>query len=90
MALNAKNIKKKPEQKLFISAFYFLESLIIEAKQIKSESNWHLIRSIQLSWTQPFDTIKTKMQAQKGYENLGMIKSFKTVFVKDGFRGLYR
>jgi hypothetical protein len=38
----------------------------------------------------PFDTIKTKMQAQKGFENLSMMKSFITVFKKDGIRGLYR
>ena len=39
---------------------------------------------------QPFDTIKTKMQAQKGYENLNMIKSFIHVFKTQGITGFYR
>lgn len=38
----------------------------------------------------PFDTIKTKMQAQKGYENFSMFKTFKIVIAKDGLTGLYR
>ncbi|RNA43790.1 carnitine-acylcarnitine carrier [Brachionus plicatilis] len=38
----------------------------------------------------PFDTIKTKMQAQKGYENISMIKTFSKVFGKEGIKGLYR
>ncbi len=41
-------------------------------------------------YQKPFDTIKTKMQAQKGYENLSMIKSFRSVLIRDGLRGLYR
>lgn len=38
----------------------------------------------------PFDTIKTKMQAQHGYENHSMIRSFTTTLKKQGIRGLYR
>lgn len=38
----------------------------------------------------PFDTIKTKMQAQHGYENHSMIRSFTTTLRKQGIRGLYR
>ena len=30
------------------------------------------------------------MQAQKGFESLGMFKSFSTVFKKEGIKGLYR
>ena len=38
----------------------------------------------------PFDTIKTKMQAQKGFENMSMYKSFSSVLQKEGIKGLYR
>ncbi|XP_065068972.1 mitochondrial substrate carrier family protein S-like [Rhopilema esculentum] len=38
----------------------------------------------------PFDTIKTKMQAQTGFENQGMFKSFIKTLRTDGIRGLYR
>mmetsp|Transcript_5004 Transcript_5004/g.10779 ORF Transcript_5004/g.10779 Transcript_5004/m.10779 type:complete len:306 (-) Transcript_5004:2125-3042(-) len=38
----------------------------------------------------PIDTIKTKMQAQKGYATGGMFATAKTVFVKDGLKGFYR
>ena len=38
----------------------------------------------------PFDTIKTKMQAQHGYESHSMIRSFGTTLKKQGIRGLYR
>lgn len=38
----------------------------------------------------PFDTIKTKMQAQKGFENMGMVKTFMIIFKKEGVKGLYR
>ena len=38
----------------------------------------------------PFDTIKTKMQAQKGFERHGMMKSFVTTVRTQGIRGLYR
>lgn len=38
----------------------------------------------------PFDTIKTKMQAQQGFENMNMRKSFAFVFKKEGIKGLYR
>ncbi|XP_065176103.1 mitochondrial substrate carrier family protein L-like [Sycon ciliatum] len=38
----------------------------------------------------PFDTIKTKMQAQKGFEGMTMAGTFKETIRKDGFKGLYR
>lgn len=38
----------------------------------------------------PFDTIKTKMQAQPGFENMNMRKSFAFVFKNEGVRGLYK
>jgi len=38
----------------------------------------------------PFDTIKTKMQAQKGFENMSMTRSFSVIFKNEGIRGLYR
>jgi len=38
----------------------------------------------------PFDTIKTKMQAQPGFENEGMFKSFGKTLRAEGIRGLYR
>ena len=38
----------------------------------------------------PFDTIKTKMQAQPGFENQGMFKSFGKTLRAEGIRGLYR
>ena len=38
----------------------------------------------------PFDTIKTKMQAQRGFETEGMIKSFVKTVKTQGIRGLYR
>ncbi|XP_057317134.1 mitochondrial substrate carrier family protein S-like isoform X2 [Hydractinia symbiolongicarpus] len=38
----------------------------------------------------PFDTIKTKMQAQVGFENQGMLKSFAKTVRGEGIRGLYR
>ena len=38
----------------------------------------------------PFDTIKTKMQAQPGFEKQGMFTSFAKTLQKDGIRGLYR
>lgn len=38
----------------------------------------------------PFDTIKTKMQAQSGFEKMTMRKSFAFVFKNEGFRGLYK
>jgi len=38
----------------------------------------------------PFDTIKTKMQAQPGFERLGMTKAFVKTFKAEGVRGLYR
>ncbi|XP_031569673.1 mitochondrial ornithine transporter 2-like [Actinia tenebrosa] len=38
----------------------------------------------------PFDTIKTKMQAQAGFEKTSMIKSFVKTLREQGIRGLYR
>lgn len=38
----------------------------------------------------PFDTIKTKMQAVKGFENRGMFKTAVEIIKVDGIRGLYR
>ena len=38
----------------------------------------------------PFDTIKTKMQAQQGFENEGMIRSFAKTVKTQGIKGLYR
>jgi solute carrier family 25 carnitine/acylcarnitine transporter 20/29 len=38
----------------------------------------------------PFDTIKTKMQAQRGFETSNMIRSFTTTLRTQGIRGLYR
>ena len=38
----------------------------------------------------PFDTVKTKMQAQSGFESRGMIKTFTTTVQEQGIRGLYR
>ena len=38
----------------------------------------------------PFDTIKTKMQAQQGFENRNMLRSFTKTLHEQGVRGLYR
>ncbi len=38
----------------------------------------------------PFDTIKTKMQAQVGFERTNMFKSFMKTLTEQGVRGLYR
>ena len=38
----------------------------------------------------PFDTIKTKMQAQRGFESEGMVRSFVKTVKTRGIRGLYR
>ena len=38
----------------------------------------------------PFDTVKTKMQAQSGFESRNMIKTFTTTVKEQGIRGLYR
>ena len=38
----------------------------------------------------PLDTIKTKMQAQKGFEKISMTKSFLQVLKTQGPKGLYR
>ena len=42
------------------------------------------------SASHPFDTIKTKMQAQAGFENSGMVSTFVKVFKAEGVKGLYR
>lgn len=39
---------------------------------------------------QPFDTIKTKMQAHSEYIESSMLKSFKEVYKQQGIKGLYR
>ena len=38
----------------------------------------------------PFDTIKTKMQAQKGFETGGMTQTFLKTLRTQGIIGLYR
>jgi len=38
----------------------------------------------------PFDTVKTKMQAQGGYQTGGMLRTFATVIRKEGFLALYK
>jgi len=38
----------------------------------------------------PFDTVKTKMQAQGGYQTGGMIRTFRTVIKHEGFFALYK
>ena len=38
----------------------------------------------------PFDTIKTRMQAMRGFENRNMIRSFMKTVHDQGVRGLYR
>jgi len=38
----------------------------------------------------PFDTIKTKMQAQQGFETRSMLRSFAKTVQEQGIRGLYR
>ena len=38
----------------------------------------------------PFDTIKTKMQAQRGFETTNMFRSFVATVKSQGIRGLYR
>lgn len=43
-----------------------------------------------MTFLKPFDTMKTKMQAQKGYENLNMFKTAVKIVRTEGFIGLYR
>lgn len=38
----------------------------------------------------PFDTVKTKMQAQSGFESQSMLKTFGKTLREQGVRGLYR
>ncbi len=38
----------------------------------------------------PFDTVKTKMQAEVAYQNLGVMDTVKRMYRLDGFRGFYR
>lgn len=38
----------------------------------------------------PFDTVKTKMQAQEGYRTGGMMRTFATVIKNEGFFALYK
>lgn len=39
---------------------------------------------------QPFDTIKTKMQAQQEYMRMGMVQTFVDIWKREGIPGLYR
>jgi len=39
---------------------------------------------------QPFDTVKTKMQADLNYMKMGMVASFRRLYMEEGIRGLYR
>lgn len=43
-----------------------------------------------VSAAHPFDTIKTKMQAQSGFERLSTAKAFSKTIKSEGIRGLYR
>lgn len=38
----------------------------------------------------PFDTVKTKMQAQAGFESQSMLRTFGRTLREQGVRGLYR
>jgi solute carrier family 25 carnitine/acylcarnitine transporter 20/29 len=38
----------------------------------------------------PFDTVKTKMQAELAYQNLGVMDTVKRIYRLDGFFGFYR
>lgn len=38
----------------------------------------------------PFDTLKTKMQAGKGFENLSMFRTLTSTLKQQGIVGLYR
>ena len=38
----------------------------------------------------PFDTLKTKMQGQVGFENSSMVQTFWKTLRTQGMRGLYR
>ena len=38
----------------------------------------------------PFDTLKTKMQGQVGFESSGMVQTFWKTLKAQGVRGLYR
>ena len=38
----------------------------------------------------PFDTVKTKMQAQAGFESQSMLRTFSRTVREQGIRGLYR
>lgn len=48
----------------------------------------HTIQHILLRVGQPLDTIKTRMQAMPGHGS--MVKEFRDLFQREGFRGLYR
>ena len=45
---------------------------------------------IQKNLLKPFDTIKTKMQAQVGFEKEGMVNTIIKTIKNDGIKGLYR
>jgi hypothetical protein len=38
----------------------------------------------------PLDIVYTKMQAQKGFENINTLNTFAKIIKTDGVRGLYR
>ena len=40
--------------------------------------------------SQPFDTIKTKMQAEARFANQGMVSSGRAIFSAEGVKGFYR
>ena len=41
-------------------------------------------------YKQPFDTIKTKMQAEKGFENRSMLNTSLNILKTDGIKGFYK
>lgn len=42
------------------------------------------------SYLKPFDTIQTKMQAQKGFEGSNLVKTLVKIMKTDGIKGFYR
>jgi solute carrier family 25 carnitine/acylcarnitine transporter 20/29 len=59
------------------------------------EAIFGLVTGIQYGITivvvgQPFDTVKTKMQAQEEYKNKTLTQSMKEIFKKEGIKGFYR
>jgi solute carrier family 25 carnitine/acylcarnitine transporter 20/29 len=59
------------------------------------EAMFGLISGIQFGITivlvgQPFDTVKTKMQAQEEFHKKNFIETMKTIFKREGIKGFYR